>query len=82
MCIYAYNGSDRISVRKTISMYDLFRFLRILHISICFASDFSVQIEMNNESNQNLRIFCLFTETCNIYSFTFIFLALTTFSIF
>ena len=34
MYTYAYNGSDRISVLKNISIYDLLRFLRILHISI------------------------------------------------
>ena len=45
----------QISVLKNISICDLLRFLRILHISICFGSkyygypDFSVRIETNNK---------------------------------
>lgn len=36
--IYVYNRSDRIYVPKNISIFDLIRFLKILHISIYFAS--------------------------------------------
>ena len=55
---------------KKILVFVISLFLRILHISIYFffielqISRFFVRIENNNESNQNLRIFCPFLHTC------------------
>ena len=64
MYTYAYNGSDRISVLKNISIYDLLRFYKYCILVFDFIrSIMDIQIfrfESKHITNQikYLRIFC------------------------